>query len=148
MGNIAQSTKLHKPFRYRLRWKYEYINSADRAGMWSRPSENSEEGFKSKAWAQPQQNLLWAVIEGQDASRPGKVFRLAEVPGEDFMNFQWLAVAQVPLGGAGGQNIRGAIQGMSLQSRYEKITVYIDGTVDKRAVTDYERYGHFKKFKR
>lgn len=59
--------------------------------MWSLSTKNEID----QAWNKQKEGLLWASIEGKTAD--GEIVTLAQVPGQDFCLFKWMAVASAPL---------------------------------------------------
>lgn len=71
---------------------------------------------------QQKEGLVSAKIEAKNIdTRETKI--LAESPGQDFVNFQWIAIAKV------GSNEKSDIVGMKLVSRNLETEVFKDGTV-------------------
>jgi hypothetical protein len=121
-----------------LRWALDYQDRPTRAGMWNRGSRVLAE----MAAGQPQTGIVRARVEAKDcASR--KIFTIAECPGEDWIEFRWIAAGPMPVrstrcekvakriaADAGGPveiRFEGTVQGMTLVSRHAKETVFRDG---------------------
>lgn len=113
----------HNKF-YFLRWRFDFHGSASRFGMWSDPGNQLVHG----AWKQTRIGLsvARAIIEGKDfLSRQISV--LADVPGQDFVMFEWNATAVINPFGGSPKNHR--INGLSIVARDRVVTVGIDGKV-------------------
>lgn len=119
---------------YLLRWRFDYINSPSRVGMWSQPGNIDQAG----AWKQNGAGLhiCRAMVEGKHAqNRTTEV--LAEVPGQDFVMFQWLALARVNAFGLSGSVVpRTVLGGLQIVTREEIITVMINGLVKREFRSD------------
>lgn len=111
--------------KYLLRWCFEYADHKPRKfGMWSHPGDFDTE----KAWCQSKENLLRACIEGKDFLTR-EIMVLAELPGPDFVNFQWIAKG-VQRGDPRGEKVPWRILGLMLVSRDQKIKIYDTGMVE------------------
>jgi len=113
--------------RYYLRWRFEREGHPPKYGMWSQPGNTPA----TQAWAQNKEGLTWAVIEGKNVET-AEIKRLYEVPGQDFMNFQWIAEARLnPLEINGKTTPRTRIIGMKIVAREQTIEVYSNGNIRK-----------------
>lgn len=126
-----------KPRFYRLRWRFDFANARSRNGVWNNASQNLKEmaAFISK------NGLIRASIEGEKAGQ-GLARPLVEINGQDFASFSWEMAATVPMLGKndpGRYQATGHVIGLSILSRSEKITVFIDGQVKRRALSVYEQ---------
>lgn len=124
---------------YRLRWRFEYSDGKpDKAGPWSRASVKPAEmaAFQSK------EALKWAVIEGEDL-RSWDVKRLAEVPGEDFRNFEWVAGASY---GVESGEVRHELLGLKIRAREKTVQVLSSGSVTESPVTEEDKKIHLAGF--
>lgn len=115
--------------KYLLRWRFHWFDRPSKFGMWSHPGEQKD--LATKAWYHNKEGLILAVIEGKDVvTREVKV--LVECPGQDYRNFQWVALASVvpgALAGGGSVTPLTRIGGLKVQTRNEEITVMDDGSI-------------------
>jgi hypothetical protein len=133
LGNVYGAT----PF-YRLRWRFDFANRPSRYGVWNGASPHKSD----MAAFVPKDGLVRAAVEGIKVARNVNVI-LAEVDGHNFASFAWDAAVGLPsIGLQGSFSRESTIVGLSILSRTEKITVYIDGKVKRRPLT-----GHEMKFK-
>jgi len=112
---------------WRLRWVYVYHNSRGTiAGMWNNPGTNPVD----QAWTKPSDSLLWARIEGKNWQTAEKrVF--AEMSGQDFMIFQWMAEASInAFGGiSASYTPHSRLTGLKIIGRNQELEVYVNGNV-------------------
>lgn len=124
MSEIARS-KL-----YLLRWRYDYTGGRSPSlGMWSNPGDVANQG----AWRQNKEGVARASIEAKDYFTR-ETTTLAECLGEDFVNFEWLALASVnpfSLKGAGNVTPVTRLGGLVLRTRTEVVTVYNSGDISR-----------------
>jgi hypothetical protein len=108
--------------KYDLRWYFEYLDRPDYYGGW-----NSTDP-RRPAWSHAFEGLTKAMIQARDGGTEFKV--LAECPGQDFQNFQWIAIARAnEMQIRRGLKLPAVIVGLQIQHRYGQIQCYIDGTV-------------------
>jgi len=113
--------------KFLLRWNLEYLDGRKKFGMWSHPGEFDTE----KAWCQTKENLLRATIVGKNfLSR--EIITLAECPGVDFVNFQWIA-AGVQRGIRPTGTVPWRVIGLMIVSRDQKSKVYDNGESELEA---------------
>lgn len=115
---------LHVP-KYLLRWRFEWADRPAKFGMWSHPGKQDD--LATKAWCSNKEGLLWAIIEAKDfLTRETKT--IVRCPGQDFRNFQWIALAVAP-----SLNFKGAVTpmtmvgGLTMLTRTEDIQVFDSG---------------------
>lgn len=122
---------LHDPNKfYLLRWRFDFQTGSSRFGMWSQPGNIAEAG----AWRQTKSGLhiVRAIVEAKHyVKRTTHV--LAECSGQDFVMFEWLAFARLnPLGIKGSGTPHTTLGGLSIVTREEIVTVFVNGEI-KRA---------------
>jgi len=104
----------------------------DRMGQWSAMGDKH-----SRAAYAPKEGLARAMIEAKDV-HTGIIASILDIPGFDFVNFEWQGSAIAPLGifgpGVKSIKIRPHIVGASLVSRDWVYRVLISGKVEKRAI--------------
>ena len=125
--------------RYRLRWRFDFAQKPTKFGIWN-GAGNPSDG----AWKVNKDGLVRAAVEGEDIFTY-ETRLLAEVQGSDYATCEWDAYTRIPGFYKSTQpiNPRVYIAGMSLVSREERLTVFVDGTIGRRPLTDEEK--QFKK---
>jgi len=103
--------------KIRLRWRFNYAARPSKYGMWSRPAEHAAD----MAAFNNQSDLVSAEIEAQDIASD-RISVVAECPGSDFVNFEWVAAA------IGFTASVSSIVGLTLVTRSERCSVYVDGS--------------------
>lgn len=114
--------------RFYVRWRFEYLDGKPpKYGMWSRPADKNDTA--NQAWCH-NKNVARAIIEGKDI-RTKEVVSLVECRGDDFINFQWNAVARLNLGSNIGREYTPLtkLSGLKLVTRYKVFDVYETGEV-------------------
>lgn len=119
------------PDFYLLRWRFDFQTGAKHFGMWSQPGDIEKAG----AWRQTKAGLhvIAAMVEGKHITRRTTEV-LAECSGQDFVLFEWLALARVnpfSVRGAGGTP-HTTLGGLSIVSREEITTVHVSGEVQRQ----------------
>lgn len=113
--------------KLRLRWRYDYLDKPSRCGVWSRPADHVGDmaAFNNKGI------VVAALIEAQDVHTDA-VRVVAECQGADFVNFEWIAAT------VGYDAAYSKIMGLTLVTRNERCSVYVDGSasVTKRSDDD------------
>lgn len=121
---------------YRLRWVFEFNNKASVVGQWNGASRHPSDmaSFVNKT------DLKRAIIEGEEQFT-WRLNRLLEIPSADYVNMEWVAAVSAPLNLANEyrRKVSGQIIGMSIVTRDKKITVYVDGSVSERILSESER---------
>lgn len=118
----------HVP-KFLLRWKFEWNDRPSKFGMWSLPG--STDDLATKAWCSNREGLKTAIIESKDyVTREIKT--VVAVSGQDFMNFQWVALASVNVNSVKGKTTpRTIIGGLKIITRHEEITAFDFGKVTR-----------------
>ena len=116
--------------KFDLRWRFEFNNGrAPKYGMWSNPGPT--EDLATKAWCVNKEGLARAIIEGKNiVTRECSV--LYEVPGWDYCNFGWVAAAICPTFIKGEIKPLTQLVGLCLTTRNHIITVFEDGSFQKK----------------
>lgn len=133
-----QLTKVHGlPPIYRLRWRFEFLNKTSKFGGWNATETRPEfmAAFVKK------DKLVAAIIEGERISSWG-IKRFVEIEGQKYVSTEWLCAVSTAILSPGVEVKQGSVVGMSMMTDSKKITVYIDGQIKVRDLSDYE-----KKFK-
>ena len=140
---LAKQLPRNKGFQgfYRLRWRLEYLDGKKtQYGGWNAASQDIKQmaAFKNK------DHLARAVIEGEKVGQ-WVIYPLVEVDGHNFASFEWRVALTAPsfLGRSkmDSYTASGDVIGMSILTRDKKITVFVDGQVQTRPLTEYEM-GH------
>jgi len=115
---------------YLLRWRFEWNGKPFKAGMWSHPGD--ERDLENKAWNKNKEGLLWAMVEAKNYINRADQKIVVAVPGQDFLNFQWIALGMIPM-----RNLKVESQattligGLKVLTRHEEICVYDTGKVTR-----------------
>jgi len=113
--------------RYLVRWRFDYLDGKPtKFGSWSRPAADNDPS--NQAWRH-NTKVSRAIVEGKDI-RTREVSVLADCRGEDFVNFQWNAVARMnPLAIRGEVVPFTQLAGLKIVTRYTTIDVFETGEV-------------------
>lgn len=110
----------------RVRWGFEFTDGRKVTGLWNSPGEHKG----NKAWAVDKRGLRYAYIEIEDL-KTRKESRVCEIPGADYVNFQWDALAKIPLAFKGNAvKIRAGVTKLRLVGRYKEYAVDVCGYCD------------------
>ena len=132
MDKKPTEIKMFRP-KFLLRWKFIYSDGSSKAGLWSNSGPKND--LTSKAWCNNREGLKNALIEAKNNdTRETSV--VAECSGQDFQNFQWLALASVqPFGIKGAVTPLTRVGGLKLITRHEEISVFDNGSGKKEPNT-------------
>jgi hypothetical protein len=123
--------------KYRLRWKFVYTNRV-KVGVWDLASAN----VGDKSSAQSRQDLVRIVLEGEDRMT-FKIRTLFECSAEDFTAIRGEAYSKVPLGSlAHPVKAVSNLYGISVHTQKEKVTVLVNGSIERRLLTEAEKAGN------
>jgi hypothetical protein len=134
------------PQRYLLRWRFTYSDhKPDKHGLWL-----DSGGPETMAAFTSKENLAVAMIEGRDlVTRTNKV--MWEVPGDDFVNFEFLGAVSVPgLGVKGSVTLAPKILGARarLVTRDKISTVFVSGRTKQEDRLQADKDRHYTGFGR
>lgn len=129
---VINHHKLYVDDVFWVRWCLEYVNRPAKAGMWNQPGVDAS----TSAWLQPKDGIVTARVEAKHLQTRA-IITLAEVSGQDWIEFRWIAATSLPVKTNMLKKLNpnvelrfgGAIQGMTLVSRYQKAHVYRNGQV-------------------
>lgn len=109
---------------YRLRWRFDFAHKPPKWGGWM----NTGRGDESKAYLVNKDGLVKASIEAEDI-RDWKIYELASVSGQDYVNFQWEALAIAPnlMNMPHETKLKSQIVGLRLVRRDWETIVYVNG---------------------
>lgn len=122
-----------QPF-YRLRWRFDFDGKPTKFGGWNAARQNPHEmaAFVDKT------GLVRASIEGELIGA-WIVKTLFECDGHLYSSTEWNMAASIPAFLPKSDMIRpGSVIGMSMLTANEKITVFVDGQIKRRALNNYE----------
>lgn len=128
---------------YLLRWRFDFQGGISRTGMWSDPGNIKDAG----AWKQTRSGLILsrAFVEGKNYETR-VISALADCDGQDFMNFEWMALAKINPFERGQRTPTSTVNGLAIVTRYEIIRVMIDGQVIREKLPDSHNKIHFSTF--
>ncbi len=128
---------------FRLRWRFDFADKPTKRGIWNAASPNP----RDQASSIPKAGLVCAAIEAEHYETQ-ELTSVVECQGPDFGMFLWEAYARCPgLLGIAEFKPRTNIAGLTMVTRSERITVYINGTWNRRPLTDEEKQFKFNEFK-
>lgn len=122
---------------YRLRWRFDFAGRPSRAGVWNLASSDDA----TAAWRVPKDGLVCAVVEGEDM-RTQETTVLFSCDGPDYVTCLGEMTARIPRGGFIGGNDGSPLYqlaGITFLTRAERVTVWRDGSVTRRTLTDKEK---------
>jgi hypothetical protein len=129
---------LHK--KLKLRWVFEFNNRKPIRGCWDDESPH----VSDSAWVKDKTGLKYAVIEGESLIGHAQ-HRLIECEGERFVTFKWVSQVALP---SGMRSVRstGQVVGLQLLTPENAFTVFMDGTITKRDLTDHDKKFDLKEY--
>lgn len=140
MTNIATPTREAVPKEFfRLRWRFDFTDGRIKYGVWNGASNLESDS----AWCVKKDGLLRAVIEGENM-RNYSLVTFVEIEGSRYVSAEWIGYARIgnPFAVKHAVTPRTHIGGLSMLTDAEKISVYVNGKVEVRDLTEEE-----KKFK-
>lgn len=112
---------------YRLRWRFDFLNSPSKIGCWNGSSPH----FSDSATSVKKEGLVRACIEGEHLQQYATKV-LFEMPGHEYKTSQWIRrcnAAPVLSPKVNGEiKLQSELMGLALISDTHKYTVYVDGT--------------------
>jgi len=126
---------------FRLRWRFIFADGRQKVGIWNGTSPRKEDS----AWAVNKEGLGAAVIEGENIYTQ-ETKELLAIDGSDYAFAQWEAYSKVPGLGplSGSWRLRCHIYGLTFFTNDKKFTVWINGKIESRPLTDQEKKFKFK----
>lgn len=109
--------------KYRLRCVFEYADKPTWRGSWDTSYKGTE------AWCTNKNGLLYAHVEAKDIGTNNAPKIVATCAGQDFCNFEWLAIARLKVTNAGiKEHMREATNiGLVMVTRDKRINVMFSG---------------------
>lgn len=128
--------------KYRLRWVFEFVNKKPIIGIWDGGSPH----ISDSAWIVDKTGLKYAVIEVEELHAWGQ-YRLVECAADRFVTFKWIANVSVPGGfKTSSYTSSGDIVGLQLVTPDHSFTVFIDGKIIKKELTDHDKKFDLKEY--
>lgn len=122
--------------RYRLRWRFEFVGKPTKCGVWDLGSDL----FVDSAVAVNKAGLLWACIEAESLDPHNyEIKTLVREPGQNFASFKGEVFSRCGAFGVGEMQLQALVSGISMMTNTEYITAHVDGSVDRRLLTDEEK---------
>jgi hypothetical protein len=118
--------------KYLLRWRFEWPDKPAKYGMWSH--SGAKDDLATKAWCNNKSGLLYAIIEAKDFITR-EIKTIVRCPGQDFRNFQWVALASMPGFVKGSVTPMTRIGGITILTRAEDIQVFDTGQLRRTPST-------------
>lgn len=108
---------------YSLRCVLKYADGKTWRGMW----DKSGTALSDMAAGQPKEDLFSVCIEAKNLETRA-VSEVVSCEADKFEKFQWLAIARTPSLIRGNLTIQGTIAGLTIQTKKERVTAFVDGT--------------------
>lgn len=129
--------------KFRLRWRFDFASRPSKFGVWDSGTKRPED---SAAYVK-KDGLVRACIEGE-FKETQEEYLLVECQGQDFALFQWEAYAKTPAFSRWAEfTPRVVVAGLSLLTRDERITVYVNGQWCRRPLNEDEKQFSFNEHK-
>jgi hypothetical protein len=130
---------------YLLRMRFDYHDGkAPWISQWGQTGPNPCDS----AWAQSKTNLRRACIEGKNVTTR-EIVELVECDGHDFVNFEWLATASVPVGALSKEpSVKSQTIGAVLVTRDTRSVVFPDGRIHVEIRSEDDKKIHLAGFGR
>jgi hypothetical protein len=124
---------------YRLRWRFEFLNGKPtKTGVWDATSDLPQDS----AWAVNKDGLAYAIIEGE-CRHTFEMKRLFVCEAAEYVSMQWEAYAKSPSLGLkpihGAMKLRANIAGLSILTREEKVTCWVNGTISREQLSEHDK---------
>ena len=126
--------------RYRLRWAFEYVNRKPIYGVW----DNASPHLTDMAWNKDKTGLKYALVEGEEIGRWG-IYRLLECTADRFVTLKWISMVSMPCG-MSHLTSAGDIVGLQLLTPENSFSVFIDGKIIKKSLSDHDKKFDLKEF--
>ena len=126
----AYTTHKYLPNKYLLRWFADMRNGETRTGMWN---QSGECNFTSSSRFINSDRCLVVGIEAKNIETRN-IGRPVRCIVQDWLSFRWMTTASVPFKGiarSGAATIMPNYHALTLVTRDEKVTVFIDGNVKR-----------------
>jgi len=116
---------------FRLRWVFHWLDGKVKRGVWNGASND----FGSSAASINKSGLIFAGIEAEDSIGNG-ITKFYECDGHDYITAKWIAAGSIgaPIGKWNSESIKVTpdIIGLSILTRKERVSVFIDGSISSR----------------
>lgn len=124
---------------FRLRWRFEFSQGKKAAvGGWDCASDLPQDS----AWSVNKEHLAYVIIEGE-SRHTFELRRLLVCEAAEFASMQWEAYSKSPSLGLkashGKFKLQPIISGLSLLTREEKITCWVNGTISREPLSEHDK---------
>jgi hypothetical protein len=139
-------TVMGKKPLWRLRWRFVFADKADKVGVWNGATnvQSDMAAFINKT------NLSFALIEGE-IQHTGRRKLFVEIPGQIYAHCQWIAAISAPWAlnsiNADGIKKRPGIIGLSMTTNEMKYSVFVDGSISQRRLSEHDKKFNFTEHK-
>ena len=123
------------PIKYFIRPALEFLNQRRWYGMWSNPADTDDKA--NLISAQDRAGLLFACIDVKNV-HTREIKTVVRCTRADYVRHSWVVCAPSP-----SLNLKGAVklnykivQGITLVTRDEKVTIFVDGTIKREPMTE------------
>jgi hypothetical protein len=96
------------------------------------------------AWSKDKTGLKYAVIEGEEIGRWG-IYRLLECTADRFITLKWISVVSMP-SSMSHITSTGDIVGLQLITPENSFSVFIDGKIIKKSLSDHDKKLDLREF--
>lgn len=120
--------------RFKIRWRYDYADGSKKFGLWSMPGKHDNE----KPSRTYNLSVVYAAIEAK-SNIDYKIYQLAECDGNNFVAFQYIAMASIaPFGIKGEVTPPTYFGGMKLLTKTNVYQVVPSGHISVKPITSGE----------
>jgi len=112
--------------KMRLRWRLLYADKKEKVGIWDGDSESPMD----RLYNQPMIGLKKVFIDAETIF-DHQQFKVVDIDANEFRGAQWEANAIVPFDSQKTASIRPKINGISVFTGHEKISVFVDGSIGR-----------------
>lgn len=131
---------------YKLRWSFDFVDGRNKYGGWNDTRQIPESKHEQMAWKISKEGLLIAAIQGEKIGE-WTTKRMFEIDGKDYTGCRWVTAVNVGGWTAGTRTHKGTVIGLTMTSRDQAATVYIDGSGSLVPLTEYEKQHNKKEHK-
>lgn len=124
---------------FRLRWRFEFSNGKNAAvGVYDSASDLPQDS----AWSINKEHLANVIIEGENRIT-FELRRLLVCEAAAYVSMQWEAYSKSPSLGLKAEHgqfkLRAIIAGLSILTREEKITCWVNGTISRQPLSEHDK---------
>jgi hypothetical protein len=126
--------------KFRLRWVFEYHDRKPIYGVW----DNASPHVSDMAWSKTKNGLKYAVIEAE-ALDGYAIHRIMECEADRFVTFKWIGSVSMP---SNAKMVSGgSIIGLQLLTPDNAFSVFIDGKIEKKELTNHDKKFDLREFR-